>query len=552
MSERPNLTPEEKSIVAGIASDLDTKLSQLNALIEKAYKEGMAVYCYNTYHLSDNYVGTVRQIQKTVFSNIFTRKLNAELSDSLAKGILQKGPSELQHYIGSEKEFLFFDTTGNFIGTGLSVTTEILTQAKSYITGKDLIDHLSAPPTGFTYGTVISSTAALFRGSQLIAKFGGEEYNSPNKLGAADIFANSRNFEKAMFKGISQALSLTDRREIIDCLKDDCNYKKWTNLNLSYNMNDFDAVDAIRSLARELRSQVNSQIQGDEKREVLFQSAINSSNDVLSAYTVAITEANYMSQAKRFLSDQDEFITAVRRISDAIDFIKNKLRSIQANEDYATDVKRELEATDMVTPTFTDAYEKLQLAISSNVVANFKLIEDTTQSIRDLYIQEFKERASKVADEYFRLQKEAEAIQQKLESVKEWNKELVANVASVANLCKGLQIQQSAIRFAKDSTTCDVYHKSLRDIMYALGNVSKIETDLMVLDTSIITQAPVVTPPVDPAKPEVPATPKPTMRKLRSQLPSGQITKQAYKQWLTNQLQMLNSFADNDTITFNE
>ena len=552
ISERPNLTPEEKTIVAGIASDLDTKISQLNALIEKAYKEGMAVYCFNTYYLAENYVGTVRQIQKTVFSNIFTRKLNAELPDSVARGILSKGPSELQHFIGGEKEFLFFDSTGNFIGTGLSVTTEILAQAKSFISGKELAERLAAPPTGFSYGTVISSTAALFRGSQLIAKFSGEEYNSPNTAGAADMFANSRNFEKAMFKGISQTLALTDRRDIIDILKDDCQYKKWTGANLSYNMNDFDVVDAIRSLALALRNQVNTYINGDEKREQLFSSAIQSSNDVLGTYTLAVTEANCLSQARKFLDNSEEFIIAVERIEKAIDFIKNKLRSIQANEDYADAVRRELEATSLLSPELQSLFEKLNQAINANVVANYQIISDTTQAVRDNYISLFKAQAAQVSDAYYAIQQNAEAIQARITPFKDWNKETLAALQKAINDCKGLQLQQSAIRFALDAVECDVYHKSLRDLMYALRNIPNIQTNLLVWDSGIVTQAPVVTPPADPAQPVAPAQPKPTMRKLRSQLPTGSISKKEYRQWLTNQLQMLNSFDDNDTITFNE
>ena len=46
--------------------------------------------------------------------------------------------------------------------------------------------------------------------------------------------------------------------------------------------------------------------------------------------------------------------------------------------------------------------------------------------------------------------------------------------------------------------------------------------------------------------------PKPTERKLRSQLPTGQLSVAQYKQWLKQQLAMVNQYGSTDILKFDE
>ena len=55
-------TQEEKDVVRNIESGLDTKEKQLDEAIRKAYNEGVAVYLYNSYQLTDDNV--VSEIDK--------------------------------------------------------------------------------------------------------------------------------------------------------------------------------------------------------------------------------------------------------------------------------------------------------------------------------------------------------------------------------------------------------------------------------------------------------------------------------------------------------
>ena len=57
--------------------------------------------------------------------------------------------------------------------------------------------------------------------------------------------------------------------------------------------------------------------------------------------------------------------------------------------------------------------------------------------------------------------------------------------------------------------------------------------------------------PGDPT-PQPQPKPQPKERKLRSQLPTGQLSVAQYKQWLKQQLAMVNQFDTNDILKFDE
>ena len=53
-------------------------------------------------------------------------------------------------------------------------------------------------------------------------------------------------------------------------------------------------------------------------------------------------------------------------------------------------------------------------------------------------------------------------------------------------------------------------------------------------------------------QPQPTPQPKPTERKLRSHLPTGQLSVVQYKQWLKQQLAMVNQYAPTDILKFDE
>lgn len=97
----------------------------------------------------------------------------------------------------------------------------------------------------------------------------------------------------------------------------------------------------------------------------------------------------------------------------------------------------------------------------------------------------------------------------------------------------------------------------MRDIANAINLLPSLGTEVDVMETEIHTSDPTPKPqpiPKPGPSPQLqPAPqPKPTERKLRSQLPTGQLSVAQYKQWLKQQLAMVNQFDINDVLKFDE
>ena len=209
----PNLTSEEKKVVEEIASSLESKMAQLEQVIVKSYANGMLVYLYNASIMTAQNAATIiKEAELKMYGNIYTKHLGGSLKDSIAQQLLKVSQNQLQNVIGQQPDFLFFDTTGQFIGDQLPVITEMMAQMASYKNGADLERDLAAAPTGYSFGTVFSTLAALFRASKVIIKFNNQEYHSWQQEGAKEPFANSRNFQRASFKAITKSLSYNEKK----------------------------------------------------------------------------------------------------------------------------------------------------------------------------------------------------------------------------------------------------------------------------------------------------------------------------------------------------
>lgn len=174
----PNLTSEEKKVVEEIASSLESKTAQLEQVIVKSYANGMLVYLYNASIMTAQNAATIiKEAELKMYGNIYTKRLGGSLKDSVALQLLKAAQNQLQNVIGQQPDFLFFDTTGQFIGDQLPVITEMMAQMASYKNGADLERDLAAAPTGYSFGTVFSTLAALFRASKVIIKFNNQEYH---------------------------------------------------------------------------------------------------------------------------------------------------------------------------------------------------------------------------------------------------------------------------------------------------------------------------------------------------------------------------------------
>lgn len=128
----PNLTSEEKKVVEEIASSLESKTAQLEQVIVKSYANGMLVYLYNASIMTAQNAATIiKEAELKMYGNIYTKRLGGSLKDSVALQLLKAAQNQLQNVIGQQPDFLFFDTTGQFIGDQLPVITEMMAQMAS-------------------------------------------------------------------------------------------------------------------------------------------------------------------------------------------------------------------------------------------------------------------------------------------------------------------------------------------------------------------------------------------------------------------------------------
>lgn len=557
----PNMTAEERQVVDEIARTLDDKGQQLEQLIVKSYTEGQLVYLYNTYNLTaQNATSTVKEVELKMYNNVFTKRLGGTLKDSLAAQLLKVNANQLQNVIGQQSDFLFFDTAGQFIGDQLPVVTEIMAQTATYKSGGDLERDLGAAPTGYSFGTIFSVLAALFRAGKVIIKYNNEEYHAWQQPGATTPFQNSKNFQRASFKAITKTLTYNERRDIVETLKD-CHYRELTGESVTYNTTDFLLVEAIHLLAVTEIKKVKEQICSDPEREALFRNSLRA-REVLQAYASPVSELNYFSTARTFLNEDDneEFCQSIEKIESDLRFIASNLRSIERQKVYFAEVKNELEFVGVNMQPFDVLSDHYTQLLEADPVHNFAQMQQEYQKVKDLYYQQMKQFADKMTGGYTELLNRLEGIKSEADSYPhEWNTALYDKVAQKEQSWKKYIV--SKIELPDYQIVCSRSHLQLRDMDSAIKMMRQLATELDVLSTEVVTTAP--EPPIPQPRP-TPGDPKPhpdpepkpqskpKVRNLRRQLPSGHLTVAQYKQWLMQQLSMVNQYESTDILKFDE
>ena len=553
----PNLTDEEKKVVAEIVGTLEDKTRQLEQAIVKSYDEGRLVYLYNVSIMQQQSAPQIiKDTELKMYDNIYTKRLGGTLKDSIALQLLKVGANQLQNIIGSQPDFQFFDTSGQFIGDQLPVITEIMAHTATYNSGADLERDLGAAPTGYTFGTIFSTLAALFRASKIIIKYNNQEYHSWQQDGAKEPFMTARNFQRASFKAVTKSLGYNEKRNIVDTLKD-CNFKQLTGGNLSYNMNDFELVDAIRLLAVTEIQKVNNNICNDDERERLFRRSI-AAKDLLLQYAKTVTDTNYFTTARTFLNDNDneEFVNAIDKIEKDIRFINENLKTIEEQKSYLLDVKDEMEFVGIPMQAFDSLNERYSKMLESDPVHNYQQMQQVFQQVRDLYYQYMQQYAESMTQGYCELDGKLEQVRKKAEEYpKEWNASLITKLDDKQKTCRRYAVTK--IELKHYDIRCCRCHLQLRDIDNAIKMLPQLQTEADVFDTEVKTTAPAPPQPPTPSpspgpQPQPQPQPQPTIRKLRSHLPTGQLSVAQYKQWLKQQLAMVNSYDEKDILKFDE
>ena len=556
-------TDEEKKVQRTIVDTRGDKQNMLEDLVRRAYQEGAIVYQYNTYQLTEeNCIKELESVQRRMAGNVYTRRLSATLEDSLAKPALTIPASKLAKHFGPSEEFKFFDTSGKFIGDNLAVVTEILARCKSYKTGADLERELLAPPTGYSYGIIVTTLAALLRGNKVIVKYGGEDFHSATDDGVGKVFDSTRAFEKASFKAVMQSLSYKDRQDIVDILKEDCHYKKITGEdNPNYNDNDFEVVDCIRSLSKEMSHRIYVKIESDEDLTALFPRSVKA-RTIFNQFGKAVTDANYLNMAHDFLDMADDYISAVEHVLKDLRFIDTQFEEIEKEKDFIADVKDELEKTHADMANFNQKRDLWNQACESDLVHNAPMMRQTTQDIKDFYYLLMQHAAEQLSDTCLDLLEKADTLGQKLATYpKEWNVSIYNKIESLQHSYKKF----TAIRVDLGSgwnVRCRKTNMQLRDMEYQLQQVKSEMQDIDLWEMEINTTDPTPVPkpnsqsnPMSSTpqpKPVPQPAPQPKVYKMRSKMPHGKVTVAEYRQWLQQQLLLVGKMGKDDEVNFDE
>jgi hypothetical protein len=118
----------------------------------------------------------------------------------------------------SGDDFKFFDSHGNFTGDHLKVVEEINAKIKSrYVDGRTLESDLSGAPWGYSFGTIVSTLAALLRAGRLSVKYNGDTWFSHEQSGIQEAFTNATMFKSASFKSITATLTAARKIRLSSC-----------------------------------------------------------------------------------------------------------------------------------------------------------------------------------------------------------------------------------------------------------------------------------------------------------------------------------------------
>lgn len=536
-----NPNSDEGKILISFSTAKGEKQNRIKDLVNESLINATAVYLYNTLQLNkDNWQTTLQAQQKNIIQNVYSKRLASQLSDSVAAAVIKEANNgRLQQYF-TGSDFAFFDAQGNFIGENLKVSEEILYKVRNtFVDGATLEKDLEQPPAGFTFGTVISSVAALMRAGKLIAKYNGAEKFSWRDEGVAGIFNVAREFRKASFKAVSKSLSALQKQELAQFLLD-LEVEKYIGRKVDYNTNDFELVAAVRDTAKHFADKVTTLRNSEKEFDKLFPQA-DSNASYLGGFTGAVSEANYIDKAVEFLSAKDDFLKALQEIEKVEKFIRNNLPKVKEWKTFVYAVQDELSKAAKSNATITQLKNEFESHLQGEVIKNYAAVQQAAQKTKDEYHQLFSAAMQDCATKYTEIDTLANELIKEIESLPSGlNQVALAKANSLNQYAQQRTSATIAIDFdVKDKQSRFTYS----EVLSFIDLYPSKKAEIGITKASLIkTKAP------DP----VPGTPPtPTVKKYAVKMPNTKMKVAEYKSWLHSELQKLASASDNDEIEIN-
>ncbi|MDD2250585.1 MAG: BREX system P-loop protein BrxC, partial [Candidatus Cloacimonetes bacterium] len=536
-----NPNSDEGKILISFSTAKGEKQNRIKDLVDESLINATAVYLYNTLQLNkDNWQTTLQAQQKNIIQNVYSKRLASQLGDSVAAAVIKEANNgRLQQYF-TGSDFAFFDAQGNFIGENLKVSEEILYKVRNtFVDGATLEKDLEQPPAGFTFGTVISSVAALMRAGKLIAKYNGAEKFSWRDEGVLNIFNTAREFRKASFKAVSKSLSALQKQELAQFLLD-LEVEKYIGRKVDYNTNDFELVAAVRDTAKHFADKVTTLRNSEKEFDKLFPQA-DSNASYLGGFTGAVSEANYIDKAVEFLSAKDDFLKALQEIEKVEKFIRNNLSKVKEWKIFVTAVQDELTKAAKTNASIQQLKNDFESHLNGDVIKNFASLQQAAQKTKDEYHQLFSSAMQDCAAKYTEIETLTGGLIKEIEKLPSGLNDIAFNKASaLSQYAKQRTVATVFIDFdVKDKQSRFTYS----EVLSFIDLYSSRKTEIEILRAGLIKEK---APEPQPGTP-----PTPTVKKYAVKMPNTKMKVAEYKSWLHSELQKLASASDNDEIEIN-
>jgi hypothetical protein len=515
----------------------EEKEADLEGLIKEAYSNGSLIYLYNEDLLNvDTFKGIVNDLQRKLIKNIYTKRLTRQLPEDIGIKLLKESHSDrLQRFFGS-KDFYFFDANGNFVGEHLKVVEEINTLINNkYIDGKSLEEILASVPWGYSYGTISTTLAALFRAGRLVVRYNDTEYFSYTDTPAHEVFISSMKFKTARFKSITRTLDTNQKNQLVQTLLD-LEFEKFTKTKISWSASDFEAANAITQLAEYFIGSLNTLKSTQTDFNKLFAN-VAKQKDVLQEYTSKTTESNYIQKAEDFLAKKEEYCEAIKAVIKAEKFIKKNLDKIKGFRRFVEAVNNELDKAGIFNTEVEEHAKAFEKAISSDVIQNYVEIQSSAQAIKDIYFNLMSTNAQKMKELYSIQLSDIENTIADLNNnyPAELNKESAKKLYSLKAYCKTKIVDKVSLEY---HTTCQISKYSLTDILNYIALANSKQTELEIIKSGFLKEAP---------KPETPGQPK-HPKKMKLSISKKVMKASEYRKILAAQIQAMAGMADDDEI----
>lgn len=525
---------DKRKIVNSFSIIREEKEKDLRNKVERAYYNATAIYMFDEYLLdSDGFKGTISDIQRKMVKNIYTKRISSGLSEGLVPKIFSSRKEDI-HRLFSGDDFRFYDKNGNFTGDHLKVVEEINAKITArYVDGRTLESELSGAPWGYSFGTIVSTLAVLFRAGRLSVKYNGEPWFSHEQNGVHEAFTNTTKFKTASFQSITTTLTADQKNEAVELLMN-LEADEFIDRRIDWNISDFDLANAIKALADHFIGLVDFEKQRDDEFAELFPS-VASQKEILKGFSGKITEKNFVEKVEHLLANKDHFSDAIQIILKAQKFINKNFLKAKEFKNFINEVVNEIRKADRSDMAIHDAHEEFDRLYKQDMVKNFANLQQQAQIVKDSYYKLIKNAGAGMSREYQILGGKIDAAIRTLKTYPaELNVQNQKKLDELKRYCSDRVIKEPVLEYTISCKNCGF---SLSDILNYTALAPTKENELLVLQSSFIVEAPKPEPETSGTQGQPPVPKKP--RKVSFQITSKVMTVREYKLLLTAQLRLL-------------